>query len=142
MSMKNISIWKDLRIKKEYNKLTSDKECDVLIIGGGITGVSTFYHLKNNDLKVMLVEQNKIGYGITGNSTGKLSYLQNDLIDKIRCNSEDDAFLYLKAQIEAINMVVKTIKKEKIRCDLEKVESMLYTNKDDEIVKIKSLENF
>ena len=140
--MKNISIWKDLRIKKEYNKLTSDKECDVLIIGGGITGVSTFYHLKNNNLKVMLVEQNKIGYGITGNSTGKLSYLQNDLIDKIRSNSEEDASLYLKAQIEAINMVVKTIKKEKVGCDLEEVVSILYTNKDDEIDKIKSLENF
>lgn len=142
MVMKNISIWKDLRIKKEYPKLSKDKKCDVLIIGGGITGISTLYHLKDTNLKVVLVEQNKIGGAVTGNSTGKLSYLQNDLIDKIRNNSDDKANLYLKSQLEAINMIVDTIKKEKIRCDLEKVDSILYTNKADEVDKIKDLENF
>lgn len=142
MNMKNISIWKDLKIKKDYSKLNKDIKCDVLIIGGGITGVSTLYHLRDTKLKVVLVEQNKIGQGVTGNSTGKLSYLQNDLIDKIRNNNEEDAVCYLKAQIDAIDMLVKTIEKEKIRCDLEKVESILYTNNDDQIEMIKSLENF
>ena len=82
--MKNISIWKDTVREKKYPKLSSDKNIDVLIIGGGITGASTFYYLKNSGLKVMLVDQNKIGFSTTGSSTGKLNYLQNNLIDKIR----------------------------------------------------------
>ncbi len=141
--MKNISIWKDGKIKKEYPKLSKNLKVDVLIIGGGITGISTFYHLKDSGLKTVLVEQNKIGYGITGNSTGKLSYLQNDLIDKIRNSVGDEkASLYLKSQIEGINRIIQTIKKEKIRCDLEEACSTLFTNNNEEINMIKSLEDF
>ena len=141
--MKNISIWKDTVIGKGYPKLDEDKSVDVLIIGGGITGVSTLYHLKKSNLNVMLVEQNKVGQSITGSSTGKLSYLQNDLIDKIR-NSFNDltATKYIKAERDAIDMIVKVINKEKISCDLERVESYLYTNKEKEISKIKDLEKF
>ena len=38
--MKNYSIWKDSVDIKKYQKLECDKSVDVLIIGGGITGVS------------------------------------------------------------------------------------------------------
>ena len=141
--MKNISVWEDIRIKKEYPTLNEDKDVDVLIIGGGITGISTLYHLKHTNLRVLLVEQNKIGMSVTSKSTGKLSFLQNDLIDKIRNNfNEMIASMYLKAQIESINSIVNIINKDKINCDLEKVDSYLYTNKDDEIDKIKELEKF
>lgn len=140
--MKNYSIWKDLEVKN-YPKLNDDKIVDILIIGGGITGISTLYHLEKTNLNVMLLEQNKIGCSTTGHSTGKLSYLQNDLIDKIRNSlNESAASLYLKSQIEAINKIVKVIEREKINCDLKKVDSYLYTNKEKEIKKIKSLEKF
>ena len=141
--MKNISIWKSTTDDINFPSLNSDKETDVLIIGGGITGASIFYHLKNSNLKVMLVEQNKIGFSTTGNSTGKLSFLQNDLIDKIRKNFNDSkASLYLKSQIDAINKTIDIIKKEAIDCDLESVKSKLYTNKKSEIKKLKDLEKF
>ena len=82
--MNYTSIWKDYSNKTSYNKLDKDVDVDVLIIGGGITGVSTLYHLKDSNMKVVLVEQNKVAFSTTGNSTGKLSFLQNDLLDKIR----------------------------------------------------------
>ena len=135
--MGNISIWKDTINNKKFKKLNSNEEVDILIIGGGITGISTYYHLRNSNLKVMLVESNKIGYGTTGNSTGKLTYLQNDLLNKI-----DNKVLYLKSQIEAINMIKKVIEEEKIDCDLENVSSYLYTNNETEIDKIKEIANF
>ena len=141
--MKNVSIWKDTVRKKTFSTLSHNCDVDVLIIGGGITGVSTFYHLMNSNLKVMLVEQNKIASSVTGNSTGKLSYLQNDLIDKIRSSFNDDiAYQYIQSQKEAIHMVVDIIKKEKIHCDLEEVNSYIYTNQNQEIEKLKNLESF
>ena len=69
------SIWKDNIDSISYKKLDKDIECDVLIIGGGITGISSLYHLRDSKLNVVLVEQNRIGYSTTGNSTGKLTYL-------------------------------------------------------------------
>ena len=82
--MNNYSIWKKGIKNESYSKLNKDIEVDVLIIGGGITGVSTLYYLKDSNLKIALVEQNRIGYGVTGNSTGKLNYLQDSLCNKIR----------------------------------------------------------
>ena len=138
--MKNYSIWNDNDSKIKFSKLNKDSSCDVLIIGGGITGISAYYHLKKTNLKTILVEQNKIGMSTTSKSTGKLSFLQNDLLDKISNLGEEVLSLYLKSQIEAINLICETIKKEKITCDLEKVDSILYTNNDSEIKKIIALE--
>lgn len=141
--MKNISIWGYLNNIYKYKKLDSDKKVDVLIIGGGITGISTLYHLKNSNLDTILVEQNKIGLSTTSKSTGKLSYLQNDLIDKIRKSFDDKtAKKYIESQKYSIKSIVDTINKEKINCDLERVPSYLYTNLGNEIEKIKNLEKF
>ena len=141
--MKNISVWLDNIKLKKYPVLSENKCVDVLIIGGGITGISTLYHMKNSGLNVMLVEQNKISLSTTSRSTGKLTFLQNDLIDKIRTSSGDDiAKEYIKSQCEAINMIVKVVKKEKINCNLEMVNSTLYTNKENEINDIKDLKKF
>lgn len=141
--MKNISVWEDTVKTRNYPKLNNNLKCDVLIVGGGITGVSSLYHLKNSKLKVILVEQNKIGFSVTGKSTGKLSYLQNDLIDKIRFNLGDaSASKYLQSQIEGISIINNIINYEHIKCDLECTDSYLYTNKDCEINKLKSLECF
>ena len=139
--MKNISIWKDNYKETNYKELNKDIEVDVLIIGGGITGISSLFYLKDSNLKVALVEQNKIGLSTTGNSTGKLTYLQNDLIDKVRKFYNDDiAIEYIKSQIETINNIKRITDEYNIDCDLEKVNSYLYSNKD--IYKIKDLERF
>ena len=60
---------------------------DVLIIGGGITGISTAYHLIDSGLKVCLVEKNLIGSGVTSRTTGKLTYLQEDICSRINKNN-------------------------------------------------------
>ena len=141
--MKNYSIWKDFVNIKSYPKLENNMEVDVLIIGGGITGIATLYNLSKEKMNVMLVEQGSIGMSTTSNSTGKLTFLQNDLLDKIRNNFNGDTLkLYLDSQIDAIKMIVNIIKKEKINCDLSMVDSILYTNNINEIKKLKDLEKF
>ena len=74
--MKKESIWlKDLKIKKN-KPLDKDIEVDILIIGGGLTGISTAYNLRNEKMNICLVEQNFIGSGVTSKSTAKINYLQ------------------------------------------------------------------
>ena len=67
--MKTNSIWLDTKNKNNRPKLTKDIEVDVLIIGGGMTGISTAYHLINTNLKVCLVERNTIASGVSSRTT-------------------------------------------------------------------------
>ena len=128
---------------EKYPKLEKDMDIDVLIIGGGITGISTLYQLDKSSYEVMLVEQNRIGMGVTSGTTGKLNYLQDAIYDKIIQNvGEDQASLYLKSQLEAISLAEEIIKSEKIDCDLKKVPAYLYTDQEKEVSLLKKLKVF
>src|SRR5260370_27666406 len=45
---------------------------DVLVIGGGITGVSLLHHLRRRDMKAVLVERAHIAAGASGRNAGFL----------------------------------------------------------------------
>ena len=141
--MKNYSIWKENVNLKSFNKLSDNLDVDVLIIGGGMTGINTFYQLRNSSLEVVLVEQNKIGMGVTVNSTGKLTYLQDSLYEKIEKSFDRDvAKKYLNSQREAIRLAVHIINKEKIDCNLIKLPSFVYASSEDEVNKLLQLKDF
>jgi glycine/D-amino acid oxidase-like deaminating enzyme len=48
------------------------EQADVLVIGGGITGVSLLHHLRRRDLKAVLVERAHIAAGASGRNAGFL----------------------------------------------------------------------
>lgn len=127
--MKNKSLWNNYHNDKTFDKLQCDLETDILIIGGGITGISCLYHLKDSNLKITLVEKNKLYSGITRNTTGKLTFLQENIYSKItRYHSKETAKLYLQSQKDAIDLVKEIIDKNKIDCNLENVNSYVFTD--------------
>ena len=81
--MKNKSIWLDVK-NKALKRVTKDLECDTLVVGGGITGMSTLYQLRKNNVKALLIERNKCGEGVTARSTAKITYLQEKEYMNIR----------------------------------------------------------
>ena len=127
--MKENSIWRKGFPKNISPELKKDIDVDVLIIGGGITGINTAYHLSNSNLKVCLVEKNEIGGGVTSRTTGKLTYLQENICSRLKTYfGKDTAKLYLQSQMDAIELVTNIIQKENICCDLEKVSSYVFSN--------------
>lgn len=137
----NNSIWLDNIKLNKYKKLEKDIEVDILIIGGGITGLVTSYYLINKNKTTALVEKNSLFHGITSKTTGKLTYLQENIYSKLKQNyNENISKLYLSSQIEAINNAIDIISKNNIDCDLEKVKSYIFTNENKNINKIKKEE--
>jgi len=132
--MINNSIWLKGIKTKSNKKITKDIETDILIIGGGITGMSLAYFLQNK--KVTLIDKGKIGYGATSFSTGKLTYLQDSLIK----NSKEKEDLYLRSQIDAINMIKNIIIENSIKCNYESNSSYLYATNSKEKRNIKKIE--
>ncbi len=136
--LKTTSIWLDTIKEKHFPTLKERKNVDVLIIGGGLTGISLLYELKDTNFNVCLVERGKIGHGITSKSTAKINYLQGITYSKIQKEvSKTSAHLYLHSQLDAIKRIKEIIAKEKIDCDFEEVTSYVYEMKE----KKKELEN-
>ncbi len=66
-------LWnKNTGIIKKYEYLASNKKCDTLVIGGGITGALTAYMQAKSGAHVIVVDKNILGYGATLKTNGVL----------------------------------------------------------------------
>ena len=66
-----------LNEETDYPPLQGEVSVDVVIIGGGFTGVASAVELAERGLKVAIVEANKIGWGATGRNGGQELTLQS-----------------------------------------------------------------
>ena len=141
--MENKSIWIN-DIKPKINKrLDKNLDVDILIIGGGLTGITSCFYLKDSKYDIALIDADKVGFGVSSRTTGKLTYLQELIYQKLESNFNFNvAKKYLESQKYAINLVVDNIKNYNIDCNLEKNSSYVFTNDDKEIPKFKKEEKF
>ena len=135
--MNNNSIWEEYKENIQTNSLNKNINTDILIIGGGMTGLNTAYFLKDSDFKITIIDASKIGSGITLKTTAKISYLEQDIYRKLsNMHGINIAKEYYKSRKDAINLLIRIIKDNKISCDLEKVSSILFTNETNNIKKL------
>lgn len=116
-----------------FPKLDKDIKTDVLVIGGGITGILCAYELQNRGHTVVLVEQNKIGCGITKNTTAFISALHEtlyqDVVKKYGFKAASD---YLKLNLSAIDEYKKL--SYKYDFDFKECTSTLFTELNEDII--------
>jgi gamma-glutamylputrescine oxidase len=58
---------------RDYPRLTGELDCDVCVVGGGFTGLSTALHLAERGYEVILLEAERIGWGASGRNGGQLN---------------------------------------------------------------------
>ena len=56
-----------------HENVNGDYRADVLVVGGGLTGLSTTLHLAENGASVMLAEAEDIGHGASGRNGGQVN---------------------------------------------------------------------
>ena len=123
------SVWQKMEYTTRYPSLKKNIETDVLVIGGGMAGILCARKLQAAGKRVVLVEANRIGSGITARTTAVLTAQQDYLYqDMIRDFGEDAARAYLHAGLNAVAEYRKL--SEKIPCDFETLPSMQYTAND------------
>ena len=57
---------------EKFNCAQGDIRCDVCVVGGGFTGLSTAYHLANRGYDVVLLEAQRVGFGASGRNGGQV----------------------------------------------------------------------
>jgi glycerol-3-phosphate dehydrogenase len=83
----NNSPWVE-QLKNKFNikPLNENHKTDVLVVGAGISGITTAYYiLKNTNLKVTLVEAKTLASGATGHNAGQLvSYFEKQISNLVK----------------------------------------------------------
>ena len=135
------SYWIDSMSNEEKIKfpaLNENIKTDICIIGGGLTGITTAYYLSKYKIRTVVVEKDEICQSTSGNSTAKITS-QHGLIYKYLVDSKgkDFARKYYEANEEAIRNIKNIIDKENIDCDFEYMKSYVFTQKVQDVQKIK-----
>ena len=133
------SYWIDsVKDRKKFKPIEENIKTDVCIIGGGLTGLSTAYNLSQYKIRTVLIERDEICKQTSGNSTAKITS-QHGLIYKYLTDSKgkDFARKYYEANERAIRNIKDIIDKENIDCDFEYQPAYVFTQKVQDVQKIK-----
>ena len=120
-------LWNDdVSIESAEQKLDHDidgLDCDVLIVGGGFTGLWTAYYLLLADpnLDVTIVEAKRVGFGASGRNGGWCSPLLPMSLDKIaRLHGRDTALATRRAMVNTVDEVALVVEEHNLDCGFAK----------------------
>ncbi|WP_077620916.1 FAD-dependent oxidoreductase [Bacillus sinesaloumensis] len=116
----------------EFSPLEEDLEVDVVIVGGGITGLTSAYVLVNEGLKVAVLEADQILNGTTGHTTAKVTAQHGLIYDEFITNfGRSTARLYYEANTDALKFIQKTVEEHQIECDFKGQDAVIYSTTDE-----------
>ena len=88
----------------KFPELDRDLNCDVAIIGAGISGALMAYHLTRAGVDCAILDRREAGQGSTAASTGLLQYeIDTQLVDLIAKLGKDRAVAAYRASVESIH---------------------------------------
>ncbi|MET0462834.1 MAG: FAD-dependent oxidoreductase [Chitinophagaceae bacterium] len=113
---------------------------DVIIAGGGITGVSTALLLQKQGKKCLLIEANTLCFGTTGGTTAHLNTLLDTPYTTIRKNfNAESSQLIAAATGAAIQLIRDNISEYKIDCGFEEASAFLFAQDTEQDKELKEL---
>ncbi|MEG0274218.1 MAG: FAD-dependent oxidoreductase [Longicatena sp.] len=122
------SYWIQNGTGKAYPSLQKDINVNIVIIGAGLTGLSTAYYLSKREKDMIVVEADTICYGASGRNTGKLTAQHGPIYKDLMKNYDlMIAKQYYHANVEAIRSMESIIKEHDISCGFNRRDTMLYT---------------
>ncbi|WP_078593420.1 FAD-dependent oxidoreductase [Evansella clarkii] len=131
------SYWLDSVERPEFPPLTDHKETDVVIVGGGITGITTGYLLSKEGYKVSILDGDRIFNGTTGHTTAKVTAQHNLIYDElIEHFGVDFARTYYEANMHACGFIRDFIEEHGLDCDYEEKDAILYATKEKSVSKL------
>ncbi len=110
-----------------FEPLNKDIVTDVLIIGGGIAGLTTAYLLSQKNKNIVLVEDGLIASGESGRTTAHITHALDDRYFNIeKIYGAEGSRLAAESHTAAINWIDNTISKENIDCDFARLDGYLF----------------
>ncbi|MDT0168750.1 FAD-dependent oxidoreductase [Pseudarthrobacter sp. BRE9] len=117
-----LSLWLATAGATDFPGLRGTVEVDVAVIGGGIAGLTAALALKRSGRSVAVLEAGRIGTGVTGHTTGKVTSLHRLVYtDLNRTHGSSAAGIYGLANQAAVEHIAHVVAAENIPCGYRRV---------------------
>jgi len=126
-SGERISCWfRDFENPK-FTLLNQDIETDVIIVGGGISGLTCAYVLLNNGKRVVVLEDGEIASGETGRTTAHLANGLDDRYFELEKDfNTEGIILAAESHTAAIDLIEQIVTTENIDCEFTRCDGYLF----------------
>lgn len=126
------SVWRATAAQTTFPMLHEKLACDVVIVGGGITGVTLAVDLAEQGRSAVLLEAFDIGSGSTGNSTGNLyETISRGMHTIVDSWGKDVAHAVGAARRDELKQIEQRVRKYDIDCGFRRCPVYRYATSDD-----------
>jgi glycine/D-amino acid oxidase-like deaminating enzyme/nitrite reductase/ring-hydroxylating ferredoxin subunit len=130
-------LWHATATPQRYPAMASDQRAGVVVVGAGITGLTTALLLAGKGVDVVVVEALDVAAGVTGRTTAKVTSQHSMLYSTIASkHGEDGARVYGEANQAAVEQVASLVQQGAIECSLERRPALVYTQDADTVATI------
>jgi glycine/D-amino acid oxidase-like deaminating enzyme/nitrite reductase/ring-hydroxylating ferredoxin subunit len=135
----NPSPWVTDGDAEHFPSLPDDARVDVVIVGAGITGLTSARMLAEAGATVVVLDSGPVCAGATGYTTAKVTALHRlvyrELIDR---HGDERARAYANANQSAVRTVAELARADNIDCDLSIAAAVTYTERDETVADIEA----
>src|ERR1700709_1361653 len=125
--MTSKSLWMSVAVAPQAIPLKGDQQCDVVVIGGGIAGLSTAYELSQRGRSVIVIDRGPIAGGMTARTSAHLAPLCDDLMSEMqKIKGEEQSKLFYESQAAAGDRIEEIQNNEGIDCNFRRLDGYLF----------------
>ena len=125
-------VWDSVKIPR-YNRPLGNDRYDVVIVGGGVTGLSAAYFLKRAGKRVCVLERNRLGQGDTGHTTAHLTYVTDVRLSQlVQTFDRERAALAWHAGGVALDLIEQVVSENDVECEFRRTPGFLHASLDND----------
>lgn len=122
------SLWQKESTYQSKHSSFPSQNFDVVIAGGGITGITTALQLQKSGKKCVVIEAQNLCFGTTGGTTAHLNSFLDNSYKQIKDDfGEEDAQLLARALNEALDLAKKNVTDYQIDCGYEEKDGYVFS---------------
>ncbi|WP_411273630.1 FAD-dependent oxidoreductase [Daejeonella sp.] len=137
----NLSPWQvNLDSERESLGPVAEEIFDCIVIGAGITGITTGLTLRNAGKKVIIVDAHNSGFGTTGGTSAHINTFADTTYKEAESAfGEDGAKLFAGAINSGFKIIQKNIESYNVQCDFETKPGYVYAEDEDQVKQLEDL---